>query len=101
MDGHQGAKPGPAPEERAVGVREPKAAVRGRIAPVAAPVVVVQAGPVTREVLGEQDVLKVVAAWPKTGNADCVAIHRLIRDATTDGEHPDGRRTCPCAVDRE
>src|SRR5712691_2441647 len=101
MDRHRGAKPGPAPQERAVGVRQPQAAVRGGIAPVAAPVVVVQAGPVAGEVLGEQDVLQVVAAWPKTGNADGVAVHRLIGDAPADGEHANGRRTRAGAVDRQ
>src|SRR5713226_4952516 len=101
MDGHRGAEPSPGPEERAVGVGEPEATVRGRVAPVAAPVVVVQAGPVAGEVLREQDVLQVVAAWPKTGNADGVAIHRFVGDATTDGEHADGRRPGTRAVDRE
>src|ERR1700730_4664437 len=51
MDGHRDANPGPAPQERAIGVCEPKAAVRGRISPLAAPVVVVQAGSVAGEVL--------------------------------------------------
>src|SRR5260370_42204893 len=101
MDGHRGAKPGQVPEEGAVGVGKSKAAGRGRIAQVAAPVVVVQTGSVAGEVLGEQNVLQVVAAWPETRNADGVAVHRFIRHAPADGEHAEGRRTRPGTVDRE
>src|SRR5437016_884803 len=99
MDGHRRAKPGPGPQERTVGVGQPQATMRGRIAPVAAPVVVVQAGPVAGEVLGKQDVLQVVAARPKTGNTDGVAVHRLVGDAPADGEHADRRRTRTRTVD--
>src|SRR5215207_3410636 len=52
----------PTPEERAIGVRQAEAAVRGAVAPVAAPVVVVNAGAVAGEVLRKQDVGEVVAA---------------------------------------
>src|SRR5216684_924045 len=91
VDGYQRAQPGPIPEKSTVGVREPKAAVRGGVAPIAAPVVVVKACPVAGEVLREQHVLQVVAAGPEPRDADGVAVHGFIRHTPADGVHAEGR----------
>src|SRR3982074_2024333 len=84
VDYHRRSQMGPLPEPGAVGVVQAKAAVAASIAPHAAPVVVVQAGAVAGEVLGEQDVGQVVPAWTKGGNANRVAVHRFVGHAAQD-----------------
>src|SRR5437879_11401792 len=54
MYGDGGAEAGPGPQNGAVGVGQAQAAVRGGVAPVATPVVVVKAGAVACEVLGDR-----------------------------------------------
>src|SRR4051812_35742520 len=86
VDGQRRADMGPFPQQCAVAVGQPEAAVRPGVAPVAAPVVVVEAGTIAGEVLGEQDVGQVVAAGPEARDADGVAVHRLVGDAPKNGE---------------
>src|SRR6185436_12259185 len=64
-----------------------EAAVGAGVAPAAAPVVVVQAGAVAGEVLGEEYVGQVVATGAEAGDADGVAVHRLVGDAPQNGEY--------------
>src|SRR5947209_14245727 len=99
MYGDGGAEAGPGPQNGAVGVGQAQAAVRGGVAPVATPVVVVKAGAVACEVLGEEYVGQVVAAWAEAWDADRVAVHRLVGDPTDNGEDAQWRGARSSAVD--
>src|SRR6266536_4556268 len=101
VDVHRSAEGGPAPEKGAVGVREAQTAVRGGVAPVAAPVVVVQAGAIAGEVLREQHVGQEVPAWPKPRDANRVTVHRLVRYPADDPEHAERRRPRARAMNRQ
>src|SRR5216683_5306118 len=85
------ANVGPFPEPGAVAVGEAEAAVAAGVAPGTAPVVVVEAGAIAGEVLGEQHVGQVVPAWSKARDADGVAVHCFVGDAPQDREDA-GRR---------
>src|SRR6266851_753743 len=69
------------------------------IAPHTAPVVVVQAGAVAREVLGEQYIGQVVATRTEARDTDRVAVHGFVGDASDNREHAGWRRPRTGALD--
>src|SRR5262249_3424794 len=85
-DVHGGADVGPIPGEFRLVVANPQTAVRAGVAPVAAPVVVVNAGAFGGEVLRPQYVLEEIAAGLIAGNwrVHALAGHRLVWYAPQD-----------------
>src|ERR1700687_485760 len=94
---------GPVPGELGFVVGDPQAAVRTGVAPVAAPVVVVNAGSVGREVLREQDVLQVVPARRVARDRRIYALagHGLVRDSPQDAVEARRGRPTDRALERQ
>src|SRR5262249_13374587 len=91
----------PVPEPLTVGEAEAEAAVRAGAAEIRAPVVVVQARAIGREVLGIQHVGDVVAEWTVARDPKRRRVHRLVRYAAQDAEHTRRGRDLLDAAQRE